>query len=352
MGTLLYLEALRYLRGKDDKNTLAIYSCGNAALGASAVARAGEYELHAFVPADIDPAVAARIEERGAVVDKIARSGSRRGDPCYLAFKDAVVHQGWLPFSCAGNDNWSNIEGGQTLGWETILQLREAGAKVSAVVLQVGGGAMGRAVVQAWEEMRHLGIIDQLPRFYACQPAGGFPFVRAYFLVLGKIAEVNGLPFDWHYRTGNPLQAIKDLQRFARVASTQINGVIEFARQNYNRWAIEGPLVYVNHHRREFMWPWDGTTPQSLAHGILDDETYDWYYLLLGLLKTGGKALILTEENIGEAYRLAQSSTATAVCATGSAGLAGLMQLQKNGDITANENVLLFFTGKDRDQIN
>jgi len=29
-------------------------------------------------------------------------------------------------------------------------------------------------------------------------------------------------------------------------------------------------------HRSEFMRPWE-TMPQSVAHGILDDETYDWW---------------------------------------------------------------------------
>jgi threonine synthase len=352
MGTLLYLEALRHLNQNGNKHVLAIYSCGNAALGASAVARAGEYELHTFVPEDIEPRIADKIQARGAVVEKIARSGGGRGDPCYLAFKDAVDHRGWLPFSCAGNDNWSHIEGGQSMGWETVLQLRDAGVKASAVVLQVGGGAMGRAIVEAWEDMRQLDLVEALPRFYACQPEGGFPFVRAYFLVLRKIAEVNGFKFDLQYRADKPLQAIKELKRFTTVALSQIRDVTEFVYSNFDTWAVEGPLMYVRYHRREFMWPWDGAIPHSLAHGILDDEAYDWYYLLLGLLKTGGRALILPEESIGEAHAAAQSVTGIKVCPTGSAGLAGMMNLLKSGEIHHDENVVLFFTGKDRLRIN
>ena len=90
MGTLLYLEALRKLKGEGIKKVLAIYSCGNAALGASAVARAGGYELHAFVPDDVDPVVAAMLAERGTVVEKIPRSATGAGDPCYLAFRKGV----------------------------------------------------------------------------------------------------------------------------------------------------------------------------------------------------------------------------------------------------------------------
>ena len=125
MATLLYLEALRELKGESVKKVLAIYSCGNAALGASAVARAGGYELHAFVPEDVDPTVAAMLMERRALVERIPRSTTGEGDPCYLAFRKALNEQGWIPFACAGNDNWSNIEGGATLGWELVMQLLE-----------------------------------------------------------------------------------------------------------------------------------------------------------------------------------------------------------------------------------
>ena len=34
-------------------------------------------------------------------------------------------------------------------------------------------------------------------------------------------------------------------------------------------------------HRAEFMWPWE-TEPHSVAHGILDDETYDWLAVVRG----------------------------------------------------------------------
>ena len=140
MATLLYLEALRELKGESVKKVLAIYSCGNAALGASAVARAGGYELHAFVPEDVDPTVAVMLVERRALVERIPRSTTGEGDPCYLAFRKAVNEQGWIPFACAGNDNWSNIEGGATLGWELVMQLLEKSQTIDSVVVQVEEG--------------------------------------------------------------------------------------------------------------------------------------------------------------------------------------------------------------------
>ena len=208
MGTLLYLEALRELKGAGAKKVLAIYSCGNAALGAAAVARAGGYELHAFVPDDVDPVVAALLAERGTVVEKIPRSATGAGDPCYLAFRKALNQNGWLPFACAGNDNWSNIEGGATLGWEMVMQLLDRSQKIDSVVIQVGGGALARSVAQALEEALQLGFIQVLPRIHVCQPAGGFPFVRAYLLALAEIARRSGRSFDLSYDHGaDPVSA-------------------------------------------------------------------------------------------------------------------------------------------------
>jgi threonine dehydratase len=45
-----------------------------------------------------------------------------------------------MPFACAGNDNWSNIEGGSILGWEMVMQLADRSQRLDSLVIQVGGG--------------------------------------------------------------------------------------------------------------------------------------------------------------------------------------------------------------------
>ena len=50
------------------------------------------------------------------------------------------------------------------------------------------------------------------------------------------------------------------------------------------------------------MWPWE-TVPHSLAHGILDDETYDWVALVDAMLATGGQAIVVDEDEIAGAER-------------------------------------------------
>ena len=349
MATLLYLEALRELKGESVKKVLAIYSCGNAALGASAVARAAGYELHAFVPQDVDSTVAAMLMERGALVERIPRSATGEGDPCYLAFRKALNEQGWVPFACAGNDNWSNIEGGATLGWELVMQLLEDSQTIDSVVVQVGGGALARAIAQAFEEAFQMGMIAAMPRIHACQPEGGFPFVRAYYLVLLEIARLNGLAFDLSYdRSAEPKVQLAELLAFTHTGPDQVRQTAEFAQLNFDSPAVQSILRDLLRQPGRFMWPWDGAAPHSLAHGILDDVTYDWYYLLEALLRTGGRAETIREETILYAHGAAQGHTGIPACPTGASGLAGLIQLTDSGAIDPSESVALFFTGFDR----
>jgi hypothetical protein len=58
------------------------------------------------------------------------------------------------------------------------------------------------------------------------------------------------------------------------------------------------------------MWPWN-EEPRSIAHGIRDDETYDWFTIVTGMLASGdeGDDTALTERGIASidsTTRLAQ----------------------------------------------
>jgi threonine synthase len=230
-----------------------------------------------------------------------------------------------------------------------MLQLAEQRATLSAIVVQVGGGALARAVAQALEEGQQLGILQALPRIHVCQPEGGFPFVWAYLLVLLDIARQGKLTFDLSYdRTKDPVTQLNNLVGFCRTRRDQVRNLVEFVRTRFNSPAVRGVLDRLPEKPVRYMWPWDGATPCSLAHGILDDVTYDWYYLLLAVLKSGGTAEILQEDVIRRAHRLAHERVGICTCATGSAGLAGLMQLQEAGFIQPGQNVGLLFTGIDR----
>jgi len=95
------------------------------------------------------------------------------------------------------------------------------------------------------------------------------------------------------------------------------------------------------------MQPWE-EEPKSVATGILDDETYDWRADVEGMLLTGGQPLVVSEDLLVEANQLAVATTGIPVDPTGSAGLAGLLQLRRSGQIGDHDRAAVLFTGIQR----
>jgi threonine synthase len=286
-GVLLYLEVAERLGLADASRRpqLAIASCGNAALAAAVVAAAGERPLQVFVPTDADPVVLARLEALRARITACPRAGAP-GDPTYHKLLEAL-DAGAVPFTCQGNLNGLAVEGGQTLAYE----LAAAGARLDRLIVQVGGGALASACIHGLREAAALGAIPSVPRVDTVQTEAAWPLKRAFEAV-----------------------------------------------------AARGDLAYAATHRSEFMWPWE-REPHSVAHGILDDETYDWLAVVEGMLATGGRPLVAGEETLVRANELAVETTGIDVDATGSAGLAGLLALREAGAIGDEERVALLFTG-------
>ena len=54
-----------------------------------------------------------------------------------------------------------------------------------------------------------------------------------------------------------------------------------------------------------------GEAPRSIAHGILDDETYDWVAVVEGMLKTGGWPLVVDEDRLVDANAFARERPAS-----------------------------------------
>jgi threonine synthase len=67
-----------------------------------------------------------------------------------------------------------------------------------------------------------------------------------------------------------------------------------------------------------------------------------------GMAATGGTSVVVDEPTLVDANQLARQSTGVAVSHTGSAGLAGLLELRRDGVIAAGARVGLLFTGVQR----
>jgi len=290
-GVMLYLrvlEASGLALGRDlRRRRLAIASCGNAALAAAVIARAAEWPLDVFIPTDAEPSVVRRLGALGATVVVCERRDSEIGDPCVGAARAAVA-AGAIPFSVQGPDNGLAVEGARTLAFEMAETLAAERADVETLFIQVGGGAFASALAQGFAMAAAAGLTKAPPRLIAVQTAGCAPLQRA-----------------WRRLDG-------------------------------------GDLKPAAQHRSRFMWPWE-SAPASLAHGILDDETYDWWEVVKAMRETGGEAIVADEAAIAWALSLARAHTAIAVSATGAAGLAGAL-----ASPGAGRSAAAVFSGIDR----
>ena len=270
-------------KSESERPPLAISSCGNAAIAASTLAAAVNWPILVFVPTFASDRVLEILHERRATVTVCERQESDPpGDPCVYRFREAVA-KGALPFGVQGTENAWCLDGGRTIGWEII---QEVGHRTSRVFVQVGGGAFASSIGASFSS------IGVHPRLHAVQTAGCAPLARAY----------------------------------ERAVST--GG----ARHAGSRW-------------EQCMWAWE-TEPHSLADGILDDETYDWISILDAMADTDGFPVVATEDNVVRAHELAHQYTSISVSATGSAGLAGLLEIRSQ--IGDDERVVVIFSGIER----
>ena len=306
------------LRGR----RLAVASCGNAGLAAATVAAAANWPIDVCIPPDAEPAVVEELNHLGASVHICRRdedsietplgtiSTTGEADPTLAAFKNFVKHHQSIPFSVQGSECGLGVEGSQTIAWEVLEAIGRDYSSMAAVhnhglgnlFIQVGGGALGAGLVQGFQralEGELSSVVPQslhvnvLPKIFTVQPVGNAPLHRAFSLM----------------KQDNVMDA-------------------EVAAQT----------------RARYMFPWEN--PHSIAHGILDDETYDWVPLISGMLKTNGEALLVEDEPICAAKSFAEDTFGLNPCHTGSAGLAGMMEYKA---ATGDENInLVILSGLDR----
>ena len=294
-GVLLHLEVTR-AAGLDegDTGTLAIASCGNAALAAAVIARAAERTLDVFVPPEAAEAVQARLRDLGARVHHCPRTDETPGDPCHHAFR-AAVENGAIPFCCQGPDCTAALDGGRTLGFEFVDAMREHDARLDRVFVQVGGGALASCLIRALEDAAARGVLHSPPRIHAVQTASVAPLAAAWERLF---------------------------------AQGDAHAALERAAMN----------------RREVLLTW--RRPRgSVAAGILDDDTYDGRAVLQGMLASGGRPAVVDEATLQRAEARAGAATDIRADATGTAGFAGALSMADEGESFSGETLGFLFTG-------
>ena len=291
---------------------LAIASCGNAAVAAATIAHALDRPLRVFIPTWADREVVALLESLGARIEVVERRRGEVGDPTYLRFVEAVG-QGATPFSVQGTTTPTTLDGGRTIGWEMADQLPVSGRV--RLLVQIGGGALASS---AWMGLQH-GRPNRDDMLHSVQTEACAPLFRAWRLLTDDLGEM----LDVELGDDSP----------SRAASLNDRG-------------SEARRLMTDHPDR-YMWPWEpvGT---SAATGILDDVTYDWPTVVGPMVASGGWPVVVSESMIREANRLGRSHTDIDVDATGTAGLAGLLDPATRDSMQTEDHVVVMFTGRRR----
>ena len=273
MGLMIHLavaERLGLIDAADrDARPLAIASCGNAALAA---ARRGPGGRAGRSRCSSRPTPtrwsSTRLKELEADAGRAPREPGRARRPDLPRAQAGARRAARSPFTCQGNENGLAIEGGLTLGYEMASQLRARGERRSTASSCRSAAARWPArCSRGFAEAHELGALDRRAR--ACTPcrrAGAAP----------ARARVS----SWS-RDGATRERVDGRTRRSRTRAT---------------------------HRSEFMWPWE-EEPHSIAHGILDDETYDWLAVVRGMLETGGSPVVVDEATLREANDLGRETT-------------------------------------------
>lgn len=263
----------------EQRPPLAIASCGNAAIAASTLARAVDWPIAVHVPVGAQDAVLSTLSSLHADVRTCPRIASDPAGDPCVLRFREIVRDGAIPFGVQGTENVWCLDGGRTLGWEIVDQA----PLLNRVFIQVGGGAFAATLAQSY--------LPSSPstQMHVVQTEGCAPLVRAW-----------------------------------------------------KRWSDDGFPNTVAQHWSRYMWPWE-SEPKSFADGILDDETFDWIDIFQGLKKSNGSAVVSSENNVVHAHTLAHRHTNIDVSPTGSAGLAGVLEIRDQ--ISDDEKVLVVFSG-------
>jgi threonine synthase len=328
--------------GEHATRELAIASCGNAALAAAVVARATGRPLRVFIPSNANARVTARLADLGARIEVCPRRSGETGDPCVRAFR-AARDRGAIPFCVQGNENGLTLEGGETLAWELAESFAAAGVTLERLFVQTGGGALASACVTGLRLAVAHGLLPALPRLHVVQTTGVRPLRRAWERVAARALEgsegsarsLPGSPGGAGAGSGDGSSATRDRER------------AEALRDPARAQSVKAALRHAREHRGRYMWPWE-TAPHSVAHGILDDETYDWAALVHGTIESGGWPLTISESRLADACATARTTTGITADATGTAGLAGLIELVGAAAIGPDEHVAVVFSGVER----
>ncbi|WP_254862098.1 threonine synthase [Halovivax gelatinilyticus] len=152
---------------------VVLHSAGNAGQAASAYAGRADLDAHVFLPSRSSFTTKAMVNVHGG---DLTVSGGRIGDAAAAADDAIAEHDDWYPLASMVTPY--RHEGKKTMLFELVEQLDWT--VPDAIVYPTGGGVGLVGMYKAALEWQRLGLIDELPSFYAAQATGCAPIVEAF----------------------------------------------------------------------------------------------------------------------------------------------------------------------------
>jgi len=152
---------------------VALPSAGNAGQAASAYAARAGLDAHIFLPSRSSFTTKAMVNVHGG---DLTVSGGRIGDAGAAATDALAEHDDWYPLSSFVTPY--RHEGKKTMFYELVEQ--RDWQVPDAIVYPTGGGVGLVGMYKAAREWHELGLIDEIPAFYAAQASGCAPIVEAF----------------------------------------------------------------------------------------------------------------------------------------------------------------------------
>ncbi len=260
---------------------IALASTGNAASSMAAVGAAAGLKVTVFLPASAPVAKRIQVLQYGAELREVAGNYDRAFD---LSL-DYSNETGTLSRNTAYNP--LTIEGKKTVSFEIAEALARASLDSRRrfrapdhVFVPTGDGVILAGVYRGFEDLMKLGAIDRMPTVWACQAEGSKAIARA---LTAAAAGYYGDPFD--------------------------------------------PVV----------------PSSTVADSISVDAPRNGPYALAKLLKYGGKAVTVSDDEILSAQRLAASRSGLFAEPSSACALAGFLKVKATIDLS--ETVVVMLTG-------
>jgi threonine synthase len=175
-GSSVMISKIKELRVKE----IVEDSSGNAGASISAYSAKAKIKCHIFVPEGAPEPKLSQIQFYGAEIHRIRGSRDKIAEEARkFAKKLYYASHSWNPFFLHGTKTFA-YEVCEQLGWRAP----------EAIIFPLGNGTLLLGSYIGFDELREIGIIEEIPRLIGVQSSACNPLFRAFHENLEKLPEI------------------------------------------------------------------------------------------------------------------------------------------------------------------